>query len=142
MLGFKPLYIFRSPNMPLKGFEPESLSHMLCMPATLPISTKPHHMTMKPPTCQSVEPFFGFFLHLHQTAHTVSRWACNDPEGLLSIVHCLVLNGRRQAIRQQYKYSCSLIVMVSNILPAALPCPLGIYEVKKAFSGFRVPPSQ
>jgi hypothetical protein len=88
---------------------------------------------MKPPTFQSVKPFFGFFLHLHQTARTVSRWACNDPEGLLSIVHHSVLNGHCQAVGQQYEYSCSLIFMVSNILPAALPCPLEIYEVKKTF---------
>jgi hypothetical protein len=40
VLGFKPLSIFRPPNMPLKGFEPESLSHMLCILATLPVSTR------------------------------------------------------------------------------------------------------
>jgi hypothetical protein len=39
LLGFIPLSIFCLPNMPLKGFEPGSLSHMLCMPATLPVST-------------------------------------------------------------------------------------------------------
>ncbi len=86
----------------------------------LAVYTKPHHTMMKPATCQSVEPFFGFFLHLCQTACTVSRWACNDPEGLLSIVYRSVLNGRCQAIGQWYKYSCSLIFMVSNI--PQLPC--------------------
>jgi hypothetical protein len=99
----------------------------------LAVYTKPHHRTMKPPTCQSVKPFFGFFLHLRQTARAVSRWACNDPEHLLSVVHRSVLNGRCQAIGQRYKHSCSLIFMASNILPATLPCPLEIYEMKKAF---------
>ncbi len=40
VLGFKPLSIFLSPNMPLKGFEPVSLSHLLDMPATLPVTTR------------------------------------------------------------------------------------------------------
>ncbi len=39
MLGSKPLSIFHLPNVPLKGFESESLSHMLDMLATLPVST-------------------------------------------------------------------------------------------------------
>ncbi len=55
---------------------------VLCRWPHLVVYTKPHHTTMKPPTWQSVKPFFGFFLHLRQTARAVSSWACNDPEGL------------------------------------------------------------
>jgi hypothetical protein len=39
VLGTETLLMFHSPNMPLKGFEPESLSHKLCMPATMPVTT-------------------------------------------------------------------------------------------------------
>ncbi len=50
VLGYEPLSIFRSPNMPLKGFGPESLSHMLSMLATLPIST---HVVIGRVACMS-----------------------------------------------------------------------------------------
>ncbi len=40
VLGYKPLSIFLSPKMPLMGFEQVPLSHLLSMPATLPVTTR------------------------------------------------------------------------------------------------------
>jgi hypothetical protein len=40
VLGLEPLSTICSPNMPRKGFEPVFFSHMLDMPATMPIGTR------------------------------------------------------------------------------------------------------